>query len=103
MPVRPSSLRRPRSAVSTMARMRRLRIHTLASTQNSLFESGTAVPLGWSMMGGWTASGDSAVREHRRAAAGLGLSATHMAGVALTGIYCAVGGLFCLYVIAAGG
>jgi hypothetical protein len=30
------TLRRPRSAVSTMAKMTRLRIHTLASTQNSL-------------------------------------------------------------------
>jgi hypothetical protein len=44
-----------------------------------------------------------AVRGHRRAAAGPGLSATHMAGVALTGIYCAVCSLVCLFVIASGG
>jgi len=44
-----------------------------------------------------------AVREHRRAAAGPSLSVTHMAGVGLTGIYCAVCSLACFYVIAAGG
>ena len=43
-----------------------------------------------------------AVREHRRAARP-GLSLTHMAGVGLTGIYCAVCSLACFYVIAAGG
>src|SRR6185437_14782644 len=43
-----------------------------------------------------------AVQEHRQAAAGSGLSVTHMAGVALTGIYCAVCSLVCLFVIASG-
>lgn len=45
----------------------------------------------------------SAVREHRRAAAGPGLSARRIAGETLTGMYCAICGLACIIVIASGG
>lgn len=44
-----------------------------------------------------------AVQEHRQAAAGPGLSARRIAGVALTGIYCAVCSLVCFIVITSGG
>src|ERR1700742_2263477 len=58
------TLRRPRSAVSTMARMTRLRIHTLAPTQNGVF------PRGISRRGG--ASADrlraGAAQRHRQQA-----------------------------------
>jgi hypothetical protein len=44
-----------------------------------------------------------AVREHRRAATEADPSARRLAGVALTGIYCAVCSLVCYVVIASGG
>jgi hypothetical protein len=57
------TLRRPRSAVSTMARMTRLRIHTLASTQNGVFLRGI------SRRGGASAGRlrAGAARRHRQA------------------------------------